>query len=403
MEGASVLLMPPKDEPPRPRNVLVTVPPGMSVRIQSSDGHVVVSGLTGDLDLAGERLQVEVYSSRGRVAADVKTSTVRMNNLGSDVTVRGHDVDLRLSTVTGRVGLYLTGKVAGLQGIQSEIEADLTGVDLTVDECEGPVDLTARHGSVLVRGLRRGGSFGMTESPLRLLESGGDATVRADSDVQLRDTKGAHRLELFGGTLRAANNTGSLEIDAEGTEMVLEHISGPMRVRSRRSPLRLSDLSGELTVESIASDTTIEKASGQVSIDSDGGHLRIERSNAQVDVRSRDGDVRILNHGGGAKVRGDGRTVEVSWISIPAGQDSHVQNDGGDVTVRFLGGSGGHVSAQAFSGRIDSDLPKVVVEAGGTTAEGFVGSARQPNVVIRSSGNIELTGTDAGSDQESGR
>jgi len=247
-----------------------------------------------------------------------------------------------------------------------------------------------------VTGLRQGGSLELTQASLRLFQTEGEVSLRADSDVQLKDTKASLRVDMDGGSLRGSANDGKLDATTNGTDVVLERMTGPMKIGAKNGSVRLSDVFGDVALETSEAPIQVERASGKLGITADGGDITLRRVSAEVDVHSSGGDVHLLDQGGSARVISDGRELEVAWLAVPAGRDCLVQNNGGDVVVRFLGGSGGHVSAEAPSGRVDTDLRDIVVEHAGTSAQGFVGSSRQPNVVVKAAGNIELTGTGGG-------
>lgn len=398
-EGSSLVLRPPEGEEPRARRLGVSVPPGFAVRVEAKNSDVAAYGLTGSLEIAGERISIDAQSCRGPVSLEADASVVRLSNVADRTTVRGKEVDLRVSTGSGELELYLTGKVVGIKDFQGQVQGDLTGVDFVIDTAEGPLSLRQRGGTAYVTGLRQGGSLDLSQAPLRLFESEGEFTLRSDSDVQLKDTKASFRVDLYGGTFRAANNDGRLEGTTERTDIVMERMTGPMKLGAKNGSVRLSDVFGEVSLETVEAGVQVDKASGRLTIGADGGDVTLQRVSADVDVKSSGGNVRVLEQGGSAKVIADGRDVEVAWLSVPAGRDCLVQNNGGDVVVRFLGGTGGHVTAEAPSGRVETDLHDIVVEPGGTTAQGFVGASRQPNVVVKASGNVELTGS-AGGEEE---
>jgi hypothetical protein len=395
-DGSAVVLRPPAGETPRPRRVGISVPPGFAVRVEAKNTSVGAFGLPGPLDLAGEKLSIDAQSCKGPLNVEADASVVRISNASDRTMVRGKDVDLRIATGSGEIALYLTGKVAGIRDFQGRIDADLNGTDFVVEAAEGPLSVQQRGGTALVTGLRQGGTFEISQAPLRLFQSEGELTVHSDADVQLKDTKASVRLDLFGGTLRGSANDGKVEATTDGTEIILERMTGPLKIGAKNGSVRLSESFGDVSLETSGSEVKIDKLSGKLAIVADGGDVTLQRVSAEVDVRSRGGDVRLLEQGGSARVVADGREVEVAWLSVPSGRDCLVQNDGGDVIVRFLGGSGGHVSAQAPSGRVETDLREIVVDQGGTSAQGVVGASKQPNVVVKAAGNVELTGAPGG-------
>ena len=97
---------------------------------------------------------------------------------------------------------------------------------------------------------------------------------------------------------------------------------------------------------------------------------------------------------GPVNVEADGDLVEVELASVTAEHDSRIVNDGGEVTVRFLGGDS-TVDAVSRFGRVDSSLDRrLPSRKDESTAQGVSGGGSNRVVVIKASGDVHLLGTD---------
>jgi len=155
--------------------------------------------------------------------------------------------------------------------------------------------------------------------------------------------------------------------------------------------VKIVDVGGELQVDGTSTNVVVDRA-GKIVLKVDRGDVTLQRATETVAAYVSGGDVHILDVSGPVNLeleRGDG---EVSWSSFSGDKDSTLVSSGGNLTVRFPSTGGCRVEAKSKDGRIDSELPTVVVLESGNEAQGPVNSGYRPIVKITASGDVHLLG-----------
>jgi hypothetical protein len=392
LDGGTFRFLPCKDVPETGRVIEVHVPVEMNVIVDASDSSVLVGGITSSAEIRGERLQVKGGSPEGSFDVDVQAGTVAIEGPSRGVSIRGRDLDVHLTGTAGASYLRLTKGRARIENLGGAVDADLEGVALNVEEIGGPVSVRARGGgSVAAQGLAQGGDFSLTGAPLTLTRSRGDFTVESDGEVRFQDNKGSFHFNGLGGSVRGSGNSGLLEVKTSNAEIVLEGFLGPVRVQGDGLKLSLKDIGGELIVYATSSDIQIDGASGDLTVENTRGDVAVKGATGAIGVKTSGGDVSVLGMIGPAQVEADGRSVVVSWTSLPV-KDSLVRNDGGDVAVHFPAGGSCRVEARSKFGRVETDLPRVEILEGGSSAQGVIGNGSRQTIRVESGGDVQLLG-----------
>ncbi len=393
LDGGTFRLAPVAGAPEMPRRLQVHVPPGMSLRVSATGSRVGAEGITGSLEISGKDLSVAVGNLQGDATLEVEGGAVTVGGTSASVTVRGRGTAVTLGACAGPAYVSLTGGSVNVSSAVGTLELDLDSADLAVTGSQSSVRLRARGGKAELAGLEKGGDLSLAGTTLGLRDSRGNLTVETDSAVQLGEAELTLRVTLAGGSVRGKGNRGALEIHGDGGGTVdLESIVGAVKVEGSGLKVHLKDLSGEVAATASSSEISVEKATGPVKIEDDQGDVTLTQILREVQVRSKGGDVLLGDLNGAVDVEADGRSVEVSWLSIPHDKDSSIKNEGGTVTVRFPASAACRVEAEAKYGRVESDLPKVVVLDGGASAQGTVGYASRPVVRVVASGDVRLVG-----------
>jgi hypothetical protein len=395
LEDGTFRFLPRKDVPESGRLLVVHVPDDMNVTVEATDSTVTVAGIASSVEVRGERLKVSGGGQNGSFSGDVQSGSVAVSSVNGDVTVRGRDLDVKLGMVAGSSSLHLTGGHAQVAELRGPLDADLDGVVMTVGAADVPVHVRERGGQLELRDLAQGGEFSLSGTPLKMTRCQGDITVESDGDVQFLDNKAALHFISYGGSVRGSGNTGLLEVKTSNAEVVLEKIVGPVRIQGDGLKVRLKDIGGELLVYATSSDVQIDGVSADVTVENTQGDVTVKGASGAVGVKSSGGDVSLLGMVGPAQVEADGRHVAVSWTSLP-GKDSVVHNDGGDITVHFPAGGGCRVEARSKFGRVETDLPRVEILEGGSSAQGVLGNASRPTIRVESGGDVQLLGGSPG-------
>ena len=232
----------------------VRVPSETSLQLASSSGDLMVSDVTGTVDL------------------QTVSGSIRVEKLNGAVSVRSSSGDITL------MGLNNAGDM-GVRTVSGDVELrDVTADSLTAQTSSGKFTLTG-------------------------LSDAGDGEVRTVSgDVKLRD--------VAGHSLTAHTSSGKIQLD-EGTlsgTLDLETTSGNVTaVGIRATSYRLHSSSGDLTLDGCGGPLDIRTVSGRIEVENGTeAELAIETSSGKIQfsgslytqgehrVKSVSGDVRLV-------------------------------------------------------------------------------------------------------------
>ena len=339
VSGTTVTLSPPPGVTLPDGILRLEAPESLAVRVEAQEGTLLVDGFAGAVTIVGTRTVVRAQALTGPLTAELEGGSLTLTNLAGPVTAK-----IRAAcalTATNVRGAF-----------------DLNSQDATfkVQTVGGACRIEARGGTGELTGLASGGDLHFSDSALRLSGGKGDVTINSNAAVIASAMVGAMRFEMEGGSVRAQDLKGPVNVRARRTEISLESITGDVNVDNTRGNVVLQRISGPVTAVVFAGDAKLLELQGPLRLDMDGG------------------------------------TAAVTWTSIGADQDSQLQNKGGDISVRFPGNTACHVSAKSKSGRITSEVPAIKTTADGTSADGVLGPAGKPLISIEADGNIHLSG-----------
>jgi DUF4097 and DUF4098 domain-containing protein YvlB len=289
---------------------------------------------------------------------------------------------------------------------------DVTGpVRLELANAAGGVEIRGgSDGRVRVHGEARASGVGFDKPQKRLDETLANPPIEQKGNT-IRIGK-----DLF----RLRNLTISYTIQVpHDTDVSTNMASGAQTILGVRGPVRATAASGSIRVEKIDRDAQLTTASGSVNATDVGDNVRITSVSGSVNVADARGDVQISALAGTIQVRKPGGRVEADTAS--GGID--VQGATNDVKARAASGrvtvegnpsassywdlktaSGGvnlsvpldanfHLSADAVSGDIRTDIPIVVEEQGKHSLRAHVGSGGGRVEVRTASGEIRVSGS----------
>ncbi len=271
-----------------------------SISAQPKGGvtRVVLDNLHGNLSLKGED------------AGDVKVTgrkTVRAFNR-NDADRANQQTRIHIER-QGDSLLIRTDEFGGPRLIQITTDLDITiprGIsvesrgrtgDLTIDDVDGPVDVTAGRGDV------------------RLNHIAKDIKIEASrsGDIHVTDVKGSFDLEGRGGDIQIENIAGPVTINGEyaGT-LEFRALAKPMRFTSSRTEFRAEAVPGSITM--------------------DLGELKLENVSGPVRFRTGVRDIQAANVTEGLDLMVDRGDIHVTVNKSPVPKmDVHTRN--GDVTL----------------------------------------------------------------------
>lgn len=282
---------------------------------------------------------------------------------------------------------------------------------LELSNASGDVDVTAgAAGTVSIHAEVRSSGFGF-ENPQKRLDD-----IVADPPVEQRgDT-----IRIGKEFSRMRNVSISYRIQVpHDTEVDANLASGAVNIRDLRGPAKVRSASGSINVEKIDRDTQLSTASGTISAENIGGDVQVSSASGNVTIANIKGDAHVHVVSGVIRVSQPGGRVDGSTTS----GEVEIQGAANDVTAHSVSGrvyvqgnpgaqgywnlrtaSGGvqisvppsasfHLSAEAVSGEIRTDVPIVVEEQGKHSLRARMGSDGGRVEVRTVSGEIRVSGT----------
>jgi len=289
---------------------------------------------------------------------------------------------------------------------------NVTGpIRLELTNASGDVDITgSADGKVHVHGEVRASGFGFDNPQKRL-----DDTVSNPPIEQRGDT-----IRIGKEMSRMRNITIAYTIQVpHDTEVSATVASGAQTVRDVRGPVKVQAASGSIRVEKIDRDAQLTTASGSLSATDIGSDVRVSTASGSVTVTNTKGDVRVTALSGivrvskpGGRVEADTASGEVEIQGAANGVKAHalsgrisVQgNPGADSYWELKTASGSvqlnvpasanlHLSAEATSGNIRTDIPIVIEEQSKHFLRAHMGSGGGRVEVHTVSGEIRISGS----------
>lgn len=283
-------------------------------------------------------------------------------------------------------------------------------IRLELSNASGDVDITgSADGKVHVHGEVRASGFGFENPRNRLNETLSNPPIEQRGDT-IRVGKVMSRIR---------NLTIAYTIQVpHDTEVSATVASGSQVIRDVRGPVKVQAASGAIRVEKIDRDVQLTTASGAVSVTGAGGDVRVSTASGSVNVSNVKGDVRVNALSGVIQVTKPGGRVEADTAS----GEVEIQGAANDVKAHAVSGqisvqgnpsansywelktaSGGvhfyvpldanfHLSAEAVSGEIRTDIPIVLEEQTKHSLRAHMGNGGGRVEVHTVSGEIRVSG-----------
>jgi DUF4097 and DUF4098 domain-containing protein YvlB len=282
---------------------------------------------------------------------------------------------------------------------------------LELSNASGDVNIAgSADGKVHVRGEVRASGFGFDNPQKRL-----DDTVSNPPIEQRGDTI---RIGKEMSRMRNISITYTIQVPRD-TEVSATVASGTQTIRGVRGPVKVQAASGSIRIEKIERDAQLSTLSGSVSATDIGSDIRVSSASGSVNVSNAKGDVRVNALGGVIRVFNPGARIEADTASGEveiqgAANDVKAHAVSGRVSVQGNPGANSywelktvsgavqlgvpasanlHLSAEASSGEIRTDIPIVIEEQGKHSLRAHMGTGGGRVDVHTVSGEIRLTGT----------
>jgi Putative adhesin/Domain of unknown function (DUF5668) len=318
---------------------------------ESSRGvtRVVLDNLHGNLSLKGEDEGDIKVTGRKTVRAFNRTDADRANQQTQvHIERQGDSLLIRTEDFNGQSLIQITTDldITIPRGISVESRGR-TG-DLTIDDIDGSVDVSAGRGDV------------------RLNHIGKDVKIEASrsGEIHVTDLKGSFDLEGRGSDVQVENIAGPVTINGEfGGDLEFRALAKPLRFNSSRTEFRVEAVPGSITMD--LGDLKLENVSGPVHFKTGVRDIEATDVTSALDLTVDRGDIQVtVGKSPVPKIDVHTRNGDIT-LALP--EKAEFQIDGstsqGDADNEFGGGleqhSNGH--AATIKGHVGNG-PLVTVE-----------------------------------------
>jgi DUF4097 and DUF4098 domain-containing protein YvlB len=318
------------------------------------------------------------------------------------------------------LSLVLLSAIVALAGCENgpavtgsfERSYNVTGpLRLELTNAAGDVDITGSgDGKVHVHGDVRASGYGSDSPQKRLddtvsnppVEQRGD-TIRIGKEMShMRNVSIAYTIQVphdteVNATVASGAQTirgvrGPVKVQAASGTIRVERIERDAQLSTASGSISATDIGAEVRVKSATGTVTVANTRGDVIVDAIAGVIRVSHPGGRIEADTTSGDVDI--QGAASDVKAHAMSGRVSVQGNP-GADSYweLKTMSGSVQLGVPASANLHLSAEATSGEIRTDIPIVVEEQGKHSLRAHMGSGGGRVDVHTVSGEIRVTGT----------
>jgi len=274
----------------------------------------VKGGDDGDIKVTG-RKTIRAFNHGDADRADQQTK-VRAERQGDSLLIRAEDYGApRLIQITTDLDIAVP------RGVSVESRGR-TG-DLTIDDVDGPVDVSAGRGDVRLNHIARDVKISATRS----------------GDIHVTDTQGNVELEGRGSDIQVENIAGTVTINGEfGGTLEFRGIARPLRFASSRTEFHAEAVPGSVTMD--LSNINLSGVTGPVRFRTGVRDIQATDVTGAMDLAVDRGDIQItVNKLPVPKIDAHTRTGDVT-LSLPDKAEFEIDasTSQGDASNEFGGG-----------------------------------------------------------------
>jgi len=204
--------------------------------------------------------------------------------------------------------------------------------------------------------------------------------VPHDTEINTTVVSGSQTILNVRGPVKADSASGSIRVDHIDRQTQLTTLSGSIEAQNIGDDLRASSASGSVNVSKVKGDVRISALSGTTQISGPGGRVDANTSSGTVEVQGATRDVKA--HAASGRVDVQGNPSESSYWDLKT--VSGVVQLGVPPSANF------HLTAEAVSGQIKTDVPIVIEEQGKHSLRARMGNGGGRVEVHTISGEIRV-------------
>jgi DUF4097 and DUF4098 domain-containing protein YvlB len=204
--------------------------------------------------------------------------------------------------------------------------------------------------------------------------------VPHDTEVSTQVASGSQTITNVRGPVKADAASGSIRADKIDRQAQLTTLSGSIDATNIGDDLRASSASGSVTASTIKGDVRISALSGSTQISAPGGRVDADTASGTVEVQGATRDVKA--HAASGRIDVQGNPGESSYWDL--------KTVSGVVQLGVPSSANFHLSAEAVSGQIKTDVPIVIEEQGKHSLRARMGNGGGRVEVHTISGEIRV-------------
>jgi DUF4097 and DUF4098 domain-containing protein YvlB len=204
--------------------------------------------------------------------------------------------------------------------------------------------------------------------------------VPRETEVDTSVVSGSQTIRGVRGPVKAQAASGSIRVEHIDRQAQLTTISGSIDANNIGDDIRASSASGSVTVSDIKGDVRISALSGTTQITKPGGRVDADTASGSVEVQGATRDVKAHAASGRVDVQGNPSSTSYWDLKTVSG----VVQLGVPPSANF------HLSADAVSGQIKTDVPIVIEEQGKHSLRARMGNGGGRVEVHTVSGEIRV-------------
>ena len=207
--------------------------------------------------------------------------------------------------------------------------------------------------------------------------------VPHDTEVNVTVASGAQTIRGVRGPVKVQAASGTIRVEKIERDAQLSTASGSVSASDIGSDVRVKSATGSVTVSNARGDVVVDALAGTIHISSPGGRIEADTASGEVVIEGASSDVKA--HAASGRVSVQGNPGSHSYWEL--------KTISGSVQLGVPASANLHLSAEATSGEIRTDIPIVVEEQGKHSLRAHMGSGGGRVDVHTVSGEIHVSGT----------
>jgi DUF4097 and DUF4098 domain-containing protein YvlB len=290
----------------------------------------------------------------------------------------------RTYSVTGPVHLELVNaagevNISGSSDGIVHVHADVRASGFGFDHPQKRLDDTLSNPPIEQKGgtIRIGKDVGR----MRHISIAYTIQVPHDTDVDVSVASGSQTIRGVRGPVKAQSASGSIRVEHIDRDVQLSTMSGTVSVADIGSDARISSASGSVRASNVKGDVRVSAFASTIQVSNPGGRVEAATKSGSVEIAGASSDVKAHAVSGSVSVRGN------------PGMDSYweLKTVSGGVQLIVPPSTNFHLSADAVSGEIRTDIPIMIEEQGKHTLRARLGNGGARAEVHTVSGEIRVS------------